>query len=53
MLLKVFFNAKADELVNIFSGSYGDEKSQVVTILNEVDPADIAKYSAISSQAQK
>ncbi|MBI2270362.1 MAG: DUF4835 family protein [Bacteroidetes bacterium] len=45
--LQVFFNAKGDELVNIFSGAFPDEKTKVVNILNQVDPANSNKYQKI------
>lgn len=45
--MKVFFLAKADEIINIFSGGYSDEKSQVVTLLNEIDPTNSNKYQKI------
>jgi hypothetical protein len=45
--LQLFFNAKSDELVNVFSVSFPDEKSRVVNILNEVDPANSNKYQKI------
>jgi hypothetical protein len=45
--LQLFFNAKSDELVNVFSTSFPDEKSKVVNILNEIDPANSNKYAKI------
>jgi len=48
--LRVLFDAKADEFVNIFSESFPDEKARVVQILNEIDPAHIAKYNKISKK---
>ncbi len=47
-ILQMFFDAKADELVNIFSKSFPDERTRVLTILNEIDPSNGSKYSAIS-----
>jgi hypothetical protein len=47
-ILQVFFDSKADELVNIFSKSYPDERNRVVSILNEVDPSNGSKYQKIS-----
>ena len=35
-ILQIFFDAKADELVNVFSKSFPDERSRVLAILNEV-----------------
>lgn len=48
-IFPIFFDAKADELVNIFSGSYPDEKNRVLAILNEIDPSNGSKYDKIKS----
>ncbi|MRT94025.1 DUF4835 family protein [Ancylomarina sp. 16SWW S1-10-2] len=45
--LQIFFDAKADEIVNIFSESFNEEKKRVYTILNDVDPANLTKYEKI------
>jgi hypothetical protein len=47
-ILQIFFDAKSDELVNIFSKSYPDERNRVVAILNEVDPSNGSKYQKIT-----
>lgn len=47
-ILQMFFDSKSDELVNIFSKSYPDERNRVLTILNEVDPSNGSKYKTIS-----
>lgn len=47
-ILQMFFDAKADELVNIFSKSFPDERTRVMTILNEVDPSNGSKYEKIA-----
>lgn len=47
-ILQIFFDAKSDELVNIFSNSYPDERNRVTAILNEVDPSNGAKYQKIT-----
>jgi len=44
----VVFEAKADELVNIFSESMPDEKSRVYQILNEIDNANDVKYKKLT-----
>ncbi|GAB7088009.1 type IX secretion system protein PorD [Marinifilum fragile] len=49
-ILTIFFDAKADELVNIFSESFTDEKKRVYNILSEIDPANIKKYKKIIGQ---
>lgn len=46
-ILQVFFDAKSDELVNIFSKSFPDERNRVVAILNECDPSNGSKYEKI------
>jgi hypothetical protein len=46
-ILQVFFDAKADELVNLFSKSYPDERNRVLAILNEANPANGSKYEKI------
>lgn len=47
-ILQMFFDSKADELANIFTKSYPDERNRVLTILNEVDPSNANKYEKIS-----
>jgi hypothetical protein len=47
-ILQLFFDAKSDELVNIFSKSFPDERNRVLTILNEVDPSNGSKYQKIA-----
>ena len=46
-LLPIFFDAKSDELVNIFSQSFPDEKNRVTVLLNECDPSNGTKYAKI------
>jgi hypothetical protein len=47
--LQLILDSKSDELVNIFSQSFPEEKSRVVQILVEVDPANKTKYEKITS----
>lgn len=47
---RIFFDAKSDEIVNIFSKGSTDEKSRVMTVLTECDPANSGKYEAIMQQ---
>ncbi|KAF0235444.1 MAG: hypothetical protein FD181_3521 [Prolixibacteraceae bacterium] len=49
-ILQMFFDAKSDELVNVFTKSYPDEKARVLSILNEIDPSNGNKYTRISEQ---
>lgn len=46
-LMQIFFFAKADELVNVFSMAFPEQKTRAVNILNELDPANGTKYQAI------
>jgi Domain of unknown function (DUF4835) len=48
-LVQVIMDAKSDELINIFSGAFPEEKSRVIQILTEIDPANKAKYEKITS----
>lgn len=52
-LMQVFFNAKTDEIVNIYSQAEPDEKNQVVPVLSLIDPANTLKYQGIISGAGK
>lgn len=46
-LMQIFFNAKADELVNIFTPAFPDQKGKLVTTLNLIDPGNSSKYGKI------
>ena len=46
-ILQIFFDAKSDELVNIFSKSYPDERNRVSVLLNDCDPSNGTKYEKI------
>ena len=48
-IVQVVMDAKSDELINIFSAAFPEEKSRVVQILTEIDPANKAKYEKINS----
>jgi hypothetical protein len=48
-LVQIIIDAKSDELVNIFSESFPEEKGRVMEILNEIDPANKTKYGKITS----
>jgi hypothetical protein len=47
--LSVVLDAKTDEFVNIFSDAFPEEKSRVVQILTEIDPANKNKYEKITA----
>lgn len=46
-IMELFFNAKADELVNIFSKGLPDEKNKIIDNLSKVNPTNSNKYSKI------
>ncbi|MDF1560721.1 MAG: DUF4835 family protein [Bacteroidales bacterium] len=45
--MTIILDAKADEIVNIFSQAFPEEKNRVVQILTEIDPANDSKYQKI------
>jgi len=47
---QVVMDAKSDELVNIFSTAFPEEKSRALLILNEIDPANRSKYERMNAQ---
>ncbi len=48
-LMQSFFTAKADEIVNIYTGAQPNEKTEIVPILSLIDPANTLKYQNINS----
>jgi hypothetical protein len=47
-LMQLFFNAKADEIVNIYSSASVTDKTKVSTICKEIDPTNSTKYNQIT-----
>ncbi len=47
MLLKVWFNAKVNEIVNIYCKALTTDKNKIIDILKEADPANANKYDGI------
>jgi hypothetical protein len=48
-LLQLVVDAKSDELVNVFSEAFPEEKGRVVQIMIEIDPANKTKYEKITA----
>jgi hypothetical protein len=48
-LVQIVIEAKSEEMVNIFTESFPEEKSRVVEILAEIDPANKSKYQKINA----
>lgn len=46
-MLIVFFEAKSDELVNIYKGATPTEKSKTIDLLSEINVANLNKYEKI------
>lgn len=46
-IMQVFFDAKSDEIVNIFKAAYADERKRVYNLVSEVNPANVSKYHAL------
>lgn len=50
-LMAIFFDAKADEIVNIFSGSSDQtQQNKVYNILKEIDASNLSKYDKIKKK---
>lgn len=47
ILIAVFFQAKSDELVGIFSGAEPSEKTKAVNYLRSIDPTNSTKYDRL------
>ncbi len=50
-LVQIVLDARSDELINIFSEAFPEEKSRVVEILTEIDPSNKSKYEKITSSS--
>lgn len=49
-LMQLFFDAKRDELINVFSQGTPVEKTKAINILSEIDPANASRYQKIMSK---
>lgn len=47
VIMKTLFDAKADELVNLFTPAPADVKGDVVQLISECDPSNLVKYQKI------
>lgn len=50
MLLRVFFQGKADEIVNIYSKALESDKNKIITLLKEMAPGNSAKWDKIKNK---
>ena len=49
-ILKLFFDAKSDEIVNIYSEAFPNEKARIINTLIEIDPSNSSKYQTLNQQ---
>ena len=52
-LLKLFFDAKSDEIVKIYSEAFPNEQARIVKTLVEIDPTNSSKYQKIINSNQE
>jgi hypothetical protein len=48
--MQMFFNAKSDEVVKLFTGGLPEEKSRVIQLCQTIDPGNGLKYQRINQQ---
>lgn len=48
-ILKVFFDAKSDEITKIYSEAFPNEQARIIKLLVEIDPSNSTKYQGIIS----
>ncbi|MDR2009413.1 MAG: DUF4835 family protein [Bacteroidales bacterium] len=51
ILMTMILTVKGDEIVNVFSEGFSDEKSRVVNNLKEIDAANSSKYDKIMKES--
>lgn len=51
--LTLFFLAKADEIVNLFTLAEPAEKTKIMALVNELDPANNTKYNKINQNNEQ
>jgi len=52
-ILKLFFDAKSDEIAKIYSEAYPNEQSRIVKTLVEIDPANSSLYQSITNNSSE
>lgn len=50
--MQLFFNAKKDEIIKLFSGGLVDEKAKIVPVLQRIDPGNGINYQRITQATQ-
>ena len=49
-LMRLVFDAKSDEFINVYTESYPEERTRAHTMLTEMDKSNTSKYKAILEQ---
>ena len=44
----MFFTAKRDEIVNIYSNAPSNEKTRIFNVLSQIDPGNLSRYEKIT-----
>jgi hypothetical protein len=47
--VQIIIDSKSEEIINIFTGAFPEERSRVVQIMTEIDPANKSKYEKITA----
>jgi hypothetical protein len=50
MFIKVFFNSKVNELVNIYKGAPASDQNKMIELLSKLDPGNKPKYDKIKEK---
>ena len=51
-ILKLFFDAKSDEIIKVYSEAFPNERARIAKTLVEIDPSHSAKYQAINNSSE-
>ena len=52
-LLKVFFDAKADEITKVYSDGFNTNKNELVEMLKQIDPSNTSKWEKMLQEEQR
>ena len=53
LLLKLFFDAKSNEIKNIYSEAYPNEQNRIIQTLIEIDPSKSSEYQSIKENSER
>ena len=51
-ILKLFFDAKSNEIIKIYSEAYPNEQARIIKTLVEIDPTNSSKYQVITESSE-